>query len=141
LGIGPGTIHAGPNPLVESPDTTVQAVRAVILGQVEHRAVKSELAASDSIAEPPNGRAEESFVLLVAIKSIVTQNDICTFAAAVRGFQGNERRTEADHYRLDTPAIGENVPVNSVSAFRLSEIGNLYFAFRAFRTESVCENE
>ena len=65
-----------PNSFIESLDAAVKGIGPIILRNLICLAILAELAASDSVAIPPNERAEEWRVVQISIKGIEPQRHV-----------------------------------------------------------------
>ena len=105
---------AVPHDLVEAAEAAVEAVGAVVLGQLDGLAVEGEGGVGDAVADAADGGAEVGVLAVlaqVAVEVVEAEGHVLDLPVAVRDAEGADGRSVADQ-------LNERIELKSLDSVR-----------------------
>src|SRR5262249_30699642 len=111
-----------PDHFVESLDTAVQMVLAVVDGQFVLHSIERKSPFGDAVGVTARERAEKRMAFQVLIQGIEAEYNVVQLAFAVRSSERNDNAAVGDDPGLDAVRVRQRVKLNALPVRCLSEI-------------------
>src|SRR6266850_1046112 len=121
LPMAAGNIFGRPQTFVESLQSAVQCVVAVVLRDVVSNAIQNEFSVCDAIGVATYDGAEECFVGQVAVQLVVAQDHIVELAASVGYFEGDDDAAKVGDGGFHPVVVGQSVEIDRLPVFGFPE--------------------